>query len=54
MPGSTLVSDLWKAYSKIFQLPEDYQHYRINHSKKFFYPTTEACTNTIKSTWKKF
>lgn len=54
MPGTTIISDLWKAYYKITQLPEGYQHYTVNHSENSVDPKSGACSNTIESTWQKF
>lgn len=53
-PGSIIVSDCWKAYNKIKDLPELYTHYTVNHSKNFVDPISKQHTNTIESTWQKF
>lgn len=53
-PGTTIISDLWRAYCRISQLPEGYRHYTVNHSENFVDPESGACTNSIESTWQKF
>ena len=47
-PGTTIMSDCWKAYSKIKE--EGYLHSTVNHSIEFK-SSEGACTNTIESTW---
>lgn len=49
LPGTTILSDCWKAYSSIES--EGYQHLTVNHSIEFKNKETGACTNTIESTW---
>lgn len=56
-PGTAIISDCWKAYGKIDELPELYNHYMVNHSDPdhpFVDQDTGAHTNTIESTWQKF
>lgn len=48
-PGSTIISDCWKAYSKLSEL--GYVHQTVNHSKTFKDKITGACTNTIEGQW---
>lgn len=48
-PGTTIMSDCWKAYSSLDSL--GYVHKTVNHSKEFVDSETGACTNTIESTW---
>jgi transposase-like protein len=48
-PGTTIISDCWKAYSSLSSL--NYKHYTVNHSKEFVNQSTGAHTNTIESTW---
>lgn len=49
LPGTTILSDCWKAYSSIES--EGYKHLTENHSIEFKNKETGACTNTIESTW---
>uniref|UniRef100_A0A914QR49 ISXO2-like transposase domain-containing protein n=1 Tax=Panagrolaimus davidi TaxID=227884 RepID=A0A914QR49_9BILA len=53
-PGTTIISDLWRAYGGISRLPEGYNHYTVNHSQNFVDPETGAHTNKIESEWQKF
>jgi hypothetical protein len=32
LPGTTIVSDCWKAYRRIDRLPGGYTHLTVNHS----------------------
>ncbi|XP_067652209.1 uncharacterized protein [Haliotis asinina] len=48
--GTTIITDCWKAYSKLGQL--GYTHLTVNHSEHFKDPETGAHTNTIESTWR--
>lgn len=34
-PESIIFSDLWKGYDRITNMPEGYQHIRVNHSENF-------------------
>lgn len=54
LPGSIIMSDQWKAYGKINELPEIYDHYTVNHSKNFVDPESGAHTQTIEGTWSQF
>jgi len=53
-PGTTIMSDGWAAYGGIANMPELYEHYKVNHSENFVDPTTGAHTQTIESTWSHF
>ena len=49
-PGSTIVSDCWKAYDRIPRLGLNYTHKKVNH--RIEYVNEEGFhTNTIESTW---
>ena len=50
LPGTTIISDCWKAYSSLEK--EGYKHQTVNHSVEFKNKETGACTNTIESTWR--
>lgn len=54
LPGTTIVSDCWRAYRRIEQLPEGYRHLTVNHSVNFVDPDTGARTNSIEQLWQKF
>ena len=49
LPGTTVVSDLWKAYNSIGDI--GYKHLKVNHSLNFVDPLTSACTNHIEALW---
>ena len=48
--GTTIISDCWKAYSRLEE--EDYTHMTVNHSKEFVNSQTGAHTSTLESTWR--
>lgn len=49
-PGSTIISDCWKAYDCLGS--EGYQHLKVNHSLNFVDPDTGAHTNRIERHWR--
>lgn len=49
-PGTTIISDCWKAYGCLES--EGYRHLTVNHSEHFVDPDSGACTNTIESMWR--
>ena len=48
LPGTIIISDCWKAYSRLTE--EGYVHQTVNHSKEFVNRETGAHINTIEST----
>lgn len=54
-PGSIVVTDLWRAYNGIDQMPENFTHWTVNHSENFINPDNkEAHTQGVESNWQKF
>ena len=49
-PGTTIYSDLWRAYRNIDQ--KGYFHGTVNHSYNFVDPDSGVHTNTIESNWR--
>ncbi|KAL4089379.1 hypothetical protein QTP88_024425 [Uroleucon formosanum] len=49
-PGTTIISDYWKTYSRLNE--KGYNHLTVNHSVNFKDPETGAHSNTIESTWR--
>lgn len=49
-PGTTIISDFWKAYDCLDK--EGFEHLKVNHSLHFVDPDSGAHTNTIESTWR--
>jgi transposase-like protein len=49
LPGTTIISDCWKAYDCLAN--EGYQHLKVNHTYNFVDPDTGAHTNTIEGLW---
>jgi len=51
--GSIVITDCWKAYSKVGKMEADgklaYIHMTINHTETFVDPVTGVYTNTIKA-----
>ena len=50
LPGTTIISDEWKAYSPL-DIMSEYEHLTVNHSETFLDRTTGACTNKIEGVW---
>jgi hypothetical protein len=53
LPGSTVYSDLWKAYACL-STKTGLIHDTVNHSLNFKDPVTGVHTNTIEATWSAF
>ena len=53
-PGTTIISDSWKAYHLIDTqpLPNVYQHLYVDHSQNFIDPLTGAHTQNIERLWR--
>ncbi|KAK5648289.1 hypothetical protein RI129_003181 [Pyrocoelia pectoralis] len=49
LPGTTVISDFWKAYDCLQD--EGYEHLKVNHSLHFKDPVTGAHSNSIESSW---
>ncbi|CAF3281361.1 unnamed protein product [Rotaria sp. Silwood2] len=50
LPGTTILSDEWRAYYPLSNHP-DFVHQTVNHSQNFVDPTTGAHTQNIENTW---
>jgi len=50
LPGTTIFSDMWKAYHNLES--RGYIHGVINHTKNFVDPYSGVHTNTIESNWR--
>lgn len=50
MPGTTVISDCWKAYDCLRD--EGYEHLKVNHNLHFKDPTSGAHSNSIESSWR--
>ena len=51
LPGTTIISDQWRAYNAISSLP-GIIHQTVNHSLNFVDPETGASTQRIERIWK--
>ena len=49
-PGTTIISDCWKAYDCLSD--EGFVHIKVNHSLNFVDPESGAHTNTIERRWR--
>ncbi|RCN41593.1 hypothetical protein ANCCAN_12461 [Ancylostoma caninum] len=46
-PGTTMISDCWRAYSRISTLPQGFTHLTVNHQLNFIDPRSGAHTQNI-------
>jgi transposase-like protein len=51
-PGTTIVTDSWRAYRRIALLPHGFRHLMVNHGIHFVDPITRAHTQNIENRWK--
>ena len=51
LPGTTVHSDEWRAFSQVQQLPHVSVHGTVNHSINFVDPQTGVHTQAIESYW---
>jgi transposase-like protein len=52
-PGTTIHSDMWKAYNGLDTDPNyNYVHLTVNHSQTYKDRQTGACTNGIEGSWR--
>lgn len=54
LPGTTIMTDEWASYRRIGNLPGQYNHLTVNHAHNFVDPQTQAHTQGVESTWRKF
>lgn len=53
-PGTTIISDEWRGYHGIEEIPNrEYKHIRVNYSQHFVDPISGACTDAVESLWGK-
>ena len=46
------MSDEWRSYRQIVNLPQQYSHLTVNHSYNFVDPETGAHTQGVESMWR--
>ena len=49
LPGTTVISDLWRAYGGINAI--GFNHSTVNHSINFVDPETRAHIQNVENTW---
>ncbi|KAH7820843.1 putative Uncharacterized transposase-like protein [Monocercomonoides exilis] len=52
LPGTTVMSDSWRAYGTLAK--EGYIHKIVVHDRHYVDPATGACTNTVEGMWHHF
>ena len=52
-PGTTVISDCWRAYNSVSALPQAYRHLTVNHRFNFVNPLNGAHTQNVESLWQK-
>jgi hypothetical protein len=50
-PGTTIISDCWKAYNGIDGMGMNYVHHAVNHSKEFV-DAAGNHTNNMEASWR--
>ena len=50
LPGTTVMSDLWRAYGGINAM--GFNHFTLNHSINFVDPVTGAHTQNVENSWR--
>ncbi|EPB75044.1 hypothetical protein ANCCEY_05864 [Ancylostoma ceylanicum] len=53
-PGTTIISDCWRAYNRISTLPHGFTQLTVNHQLHFVDPRSGAHTQNIECHWQKF
>lgn len=53
LPDSVIISDEWAAYRGIGNLPQNYTHRTVNHSRNFVNPADGSHTNNVENYWKR-
>lgn len=51
-PTLIIISDDWAAYRGLANLPKNYIHQTVNHSRNFVNHTDGAHTNNVERIWK--
>ena len=54
LPGTQVMSDLWRSYGGIAALPEGYGHLTVNHSVNFVDPVSGEHTQNVENMWMRY